>query len=304
MDLKKSGRGSSLAMRCNFTGANNVLLSAYPWTGVGNIRPGSSQWASVTSFFDGVTVTQHKTNGSNQAVGVNPGAARTTIDLGSPMRRAVVSMINARVDTKMDTQFIFRVPGAEETRNGTFPAQWPEYHSVQILRNYGSPAPGSPAMHYMSLWGSAVAADLLGQVVIKSEITWAALTSYTAYDGSARQTGNYFVGHSVIPATPNGYQYVCEVGGNSAAAPPSWPLVVGQTVTESTGVRWRCEVNVDYQTTRRPLEVIDTGRVIKARFGGIGVVANDERSNQYSRVGLWTYYSPTDSKYGPLECWT
>lgn len=56
----------------------------------------------------------------------------------------------------------------------------------------------------------------------------------------ARNTA-YTVGYRVIPATPNGYAYDCTTAGTSHATnEPTWPTVVGKTVTDGTVV-WTCE---------------------------------------------------------------
>lgn len=52
----------------------------------------------------------------------------------------------------------------------------------------------------------------------------------------------YAAGQQVIPklSGPNGYVYVCETAGTShASTEPTWPLVLGDTVTDNTVV-WRC----------------------------------------------------------------
>ena len=64
---------------------------------------------------------------------------------------------------------------------------------------------------------------------------WAASTSYS-------------VGDTVVPTTPNGHIYVCEVAGDSGSAEPTWPTD-GSTVVDNT-VTWRdagtLDVTIDY----------------------------------------------------------
>jgi hypothetical protein len=53
---------------------------------------------------------------------------------------------------------------------------------------------------------------------------------------------NYAVGNWVIPTVANGYFYVATAdAGSSAASEPTWPTVVGQTVTDS-GITWECRL--------------------------------------------------------------
>lgn len=56
----------------------------------------------------------------------------------------------------------------------------------------------------------------------------------------ARNTA-YTLGQLVTPVTPNGFAYECAAAGTSHASnEPTWPTVIGQTVTDGT-VTWRCE---------------------------------------------------------------
>jgi hypothetical protein len=50
----------------------------------------------------------------------------------------------------------------------------------------------------------------------------------------------YAVGDRVTPASPNGFAYECTTAGTShATTEPTWPLIVGKTVTDGTVV-WKC----------------------------------------------------------------
>ena len=64
--------------------------------------------------------------------------------------------------------------------------------------------------------------------------------TYTAADswGTARaNTTAYVEGDVVRPATPNAHLYRCIIAGTSAAAPPTFPTVSGNTVADGT-VTW------------------------------------------------------------------
>lgn len=69
-----------------------------------------------------------------------------------------------------------------------------------------------------SSWNTTV-----GGITVDKEPIWTTETTYSLTD-------------KVTPSTPNNYQYVCTNAGTSGLPEPTWPTVVGNTVTDGPGI--------------------------------------------------------------------
>ena len=70
--------------------------------------------------------------------------------------------------------------------------------------------------------------------------SWTGTQAYVATAGAV----------SVVqPTTPNGYTYICIVAGTSGGSEPTWPIIVGNTVTDGT-VTWQCGTTTAMQISR------------------------------------------------------
>lgn len=73
-----------------------------------------------------------------------------------------------------------------------------------------------------------------GQAIVSPTMTYTAANSWGV---SAATTTAYVVGQVVRPSTGNGWLYRCVVAGTSGGSAPTWPTVLGTTVTDGT-VTW------------------------------------------------------------------
>jgi len=65
------------------------------------------------------------------------------------------------------------------------------------------------------------------------------VTPANSWGTSRAATTAYVVGNVVRPASGNGYLYQCSTAGTTGSGLPTYPTVVGQTVTDGTAV-WTC----------------------------------------------------------------
>lgn len=116
------------------------------------------------------------------------------------------------------------------------------YPSDTIKMSLHTASPGSllTAIHY---------SDLTSEVASGAGYTTGGVTlgtkTHTVTPGTtwsptwANQAWVY--GQIVRPTAQNGFVYMCSTAGSGNATQPTWPTVVGQTVTEASGgVIWTC----------------------------------------------------------------
>jgi hypothetical protein len=65
------------------------------------------------------------------------------------------------------------------------------------------------------------------------------ITEASAWGTTWAATTAHAVGDVVVPTSSNGFMYVCVTAGTTGSSAPTWPTVVGQTVTDGS-VTWSC----------------------------------------------------------------
>lgn len=85
---------------------------------------------------------------------------------------------------------------------------------------------------YTFYFGSTDASQQL-QAVSNPGVDNIVLTPTYILPSRANSTA-YTVGQSVVPATPNGYRYVCTTAGTSAGTIPTWGTILNGTTTDGS----------------------------------------------------------------------
>lgn len=135
--------------------------------------------------------------------------------MATPYASALLSMLNGEIDTDSSN-----LRWTHHTSTHTPNRLTHQY--VSSLTNELSTAAGYTA-------GGAAAAGTR------------TLTVANSWGTSRTNSTAYTVGTVVRPATGNTFLYKCVVAGTSAASPPTFPTVIGTTVTEaSSTLVWEC----------------------------------------------------------------
>lgn len=77
---------------------------------------------------------------------------------------------------------------------------------------------------------------------------WQASSTVSSWDPGTQPAGtgvystssSYAVGNTILPTVATGYWYKCTSPSGSGSGEPTWPVVVGQSVTDGAGAIWEC----------------------------------------------------------------
>lgn len=97
--------------RCTFAGTG--LLSAYAWTGTGDIRPGTAQWAKSTDssgYTGNISV-----NGQAYGSSAGDGYAMYHLDIGAQAKKIVCNLKNTGTDVGDGVSIYLRTTGTQIT---------------------------------------------------------------------------------------------------------------------------------------------------------------------------------------------
>ena len=211
-------------------------------------RPGTELYNAVTSTAEGRGVwyfaghiysvfgnTLYKNSTSVQTLSTSTGNCGAvefinTTDYGNPALfladgiDAWIIKYDGTV-TRVDNKYLQWTSNAEielgDRRTRTSLAHW---FTCTVAGKTGSSEP---------TWNTTV-----GATTTDGTVTWRCEGTFSTYakwnNGVSKSVGNL-----VIPTSESGYWYECVTAGTTGASQPTWPLVIGDTVTDNT-VTWKC----------------------------------------------------------------
>lgn len=102
----------------------------------------------------------------------------------------------------------------------------------------------TPDLAAHDFWNDVVANEASGTGYTANGLALASkagptITAANSWGVVAAISTAYVVGDIVRPSAGNGYLYRCVVAGTSGGSAPTWPTVIGTTVTDG-GVTWLC----------------------------------------------------------------
>ena len=213
-------------------GGNQVV-----WTCVGTARAAS--WTSGTVYLKGALVSASPDNGMYYLC-----TTAGTSGGGAPAWGTVVG------GTTTDNTAVWTCLGSNPVGAGAYnvaaaggvPASFGDYYDAGATQTMSVPCHGATTIDTVNYSYAYVIYDEAGTGAFQSVPTspWATATLYVL--------SNIGTGPFVQPNPTNGFFYQCTVGGTSGSPAPTWPTIVGATVTEihgsggsgGTGPTWLC----------------------------------------------------------------